>query len=170
MIQIFRFELFGSIQESIQEILCDVEIPILIDNSFSVLKHNSYSRGYHGYHAYMDVWKPLIGDDSLRCKRENDKIHDENAVAVIHSNHTGPRVVAHIPFLYSSKFEKFLSLPNHTIRVLVTGKRINRSSGYGLEIPVEYVFNGNEKALQWATKNLDNIDANVNKKFERCLK
>ena len=54
--------------------------------------------------------------------------------------------------------------------MLVTGKRINRGAGYGLEIPVEYVFNGNEKALQWAKKNLDNIDANVNKKVGRCLK
>ena len=47
---------------------------------------------------------------------------------------------------------------------MVTEKRINRGAGYGLEIPVEYVFNGNEKALQWAKKNLDNVDANVNKK------
>ena len=50
--------------------------------------------------------------------------------------------------------------------MLVTEKRINRSAGHGLEIPVEYVFNGNEKALQWEKENLDNIDANVNKKLE----
>ena len=54
--------------------------------------------------------------------------------------------------------------------MLVTGKRINRNAGYGLEIPVEYVFNSNEKDLQWAKKNLDNIDENVNKKVGRCLK
>ena len=53
---------------------------------------------------------------------------------------------------------------------MVTGKRINRGAGYDLEIPVEYVFNGNEKALQWAKKNLDNIDANINKKVGKCLK
>ena len=47
------------------EIPFDVEIPILIGNSLSVLKCNSYARGYH---AYMNIWKPLIGDDSLRCK------------------------------------------------------------------------------------------------------
>ena len=127
----------------------DVEIPILIDNSFSVLKHNSYARGYH---AYMDIWKPLIGDHSLRCKRKYDNIRGENAVALIHSNHVGPGVVGHVLFLYSSTFKKLLSLSNHIIRVLVTRKRINR--GYGLEIPVEYVFNGNEKALQWTEKNL----------------
>ena len=56
------------------------------------------------------------------------------------------------------------------MRVLVTGKRINCGAGYGLEIPVEYAFNDNEKTLQWAKKNLDNIDANVSKKVERCLK
>lgn len=50
--------------------------------------------------------------------------------------------------------------------VLVTGKRINQGAGNGLEIPVEYVFNDNEKALQWAKKNLNNIDSNVNKKVE----
>ena len=154
-------------QQDKMEIPFDAEIPILIDNSFSFLQHNSYARGYH---ARMDIWKLLVGDDSLRCKLEDDNIHDENAVAVIHSNHIGPRVVDHVPFLYSSTFKKFLSLPNHTIMVLVTGKRIIRGAGYGLEIPVEYEFNGNEKAFQCAKKNLDNIDANANKKVGRCLK
>ena len=46
---------------------------------------------------------------------------------------------------------------------------MNHCAGYSLEIPVEYVFNGNEKDLQWAKKNLDSIDANVNKKVGRCL-
>ena len=41
---------------------------------------------------------------------------------------------------------------------------MNRGAGYDLEIPVEYVFNGNEKALQWAKKNLGNIDEPVKKK------
>ena len=135
-------------QQDKMEISFDFEIPILIDNSFSVLRHSSYVRGYH---AYMHIWKSLIGDDNLRCKREDDNIHDENAVTVIHSNHIGPRVVGHVPLLYSPTFKKFLSLPN-TIRVLVTRKRSNRGAGYGLEIPVEYVFNGNDKTLQWTRK------------------
>ena len=95
-------------QQGKMEIPFDVEIPILINNSFSVPKHNSYARSYH---AYMDIWKALIGDDSLRCKREDDKINDENAVTVIHSNHIGLRVVGYVPFLYSSPLQKFLSLP-----------------------------------------------------------
>ena len=47
---------------------------------------------------------------------------------------------------------------------------MNRDAGYGLEIPLEYIFNDNEKALQWAKKNLDIINANVNKKVGRSLK
>ena len=95
-------------QQGKMEIPFDVEIPILINNSFSVLKHNSYARSYH---AYLDIWKALIGDDSLHCKREDDKTNDENAVTVIHSNHTGLRVVDYVQFLYSSPLKKFLSLP-----------------------------------------------------------
>ena len=136
-------------QQDKMEIPFDVEIPILIENSFSVVKHNSYACDYY---AYMDIWELLIGDNSLCCKREDNNMHNENAVPVIHSKRTEPRVVGHVPFLYSSTFKKFLSLPNHTIRVLVTGIKINRGAGYGLEIPVEYVFNGNDKTLQWTRK------------------
>ena len=39
-------------------------------------------------------------------------------------------------------FNKFIFLPNRSIRVCVKGKRINRGVGYGLEIPTEYIFYG----------------------------
>ena len=42
-------------------------------------------------------------------------------------------------------------------------KRINRGVGYGMEIPVEYIFYCNEKAIQCAKKTLDGVDRNVNK-------
>ena len=90
-------------QQDKMETPFDVEIPILIGNSLSVLKQNSNARGYH---AYMNIWKPLI-DHSLRCKREYDNIHDENAVAVIHSNHIGPRVVGHVPFDILQRLKSF---------------------------------------------------------------
>ena len=62
-------------------------------------------------------------------------------------------------------FKKFLSLPNRNIRVCVKGKRINRGVGYGVEIPTEYILDGNEKAIQWAKRTLDGVDGNVKKKF-----
>ena len=45
-------------------------------------------------------------------------------------------------------FKKFPSLPNHSIGICVKGKRINRGVGYELEIPAEYIFYGNDKAIQ----------------------
>ena len=43
-------------------------------------------------------------------------------------------------------------------------KRINRGVGYGLETPAEYIFYGNEKAIQWAKRTLDGVNGNVKKK------
>ena len=51
--------------------------------------------------------------------------------------------------------KKFLSPPNHSIRVCVKGKKINRAVGCGLEIPAEYIFYGNEKAIQGVKRTLD---------------
>ena len=67
---------------------------------------------------------------------------------------------------------KFLSLPNHSIRVkCVKGKKIiNGGVGYGLQIPVEYKFYGNEKAIQWAKGTLDGVDGNVKKKSLKMFK
>ena len=51
-------------------------------------------------------------------------------------------------------FKKFPSLPNHSISVCVKEERINRGVGYGTGIPAEYkyIFYGNEKAIQWASR------------------
>ena len=49
-------------------------------------------------------------------------------------------------------FKKFLSLLNDSIRVCVKKKIINHGVGYELEIPVEHIFHGNEKAFQWAKR------------------
>ena len=46
-------------------------------------------------------------------------------------------------------FKKFHSRPNHSIRVCIKGKRINRGVAYRLEVPAEYIFHGNKKAIQW---------------------
>ena len=67
-------------------------------------------------------------------------------------------------------FKKFFFLQNHIIRVCVKGKRINRGVGHGPEIPTEYIFYGNEKAIQWAKRTLHGINGNVKKKVLRCLK
>ena len=62
-------------------------------------------------------------------------------------------------------FKEFLFFPNQSISICVKGKIINREVGYGLEICVECIFYGNEKAIQWAKRTLDGVDGNVKKKF-----
>ena len=70
-----------------------------------------------------------------------------------------------VPFCYSLMFKKFLTLPDYSIRVCVKGKRIDCGVVYGLEIPAEYIFYGNEKVIQWAKRTLDGVDGNFKKKF-----
>ena len=71
----------------------------------------------------MHICNPLIGDDSLRCKRDGNNIQDENAVGIIHSNYIGPRVVSQVPLLYSSRFKK----------VSFFTKSYNKGDGYWKE-------------------------------------
>ena len=90
----------------------DVEIHILIDNSFSLLKHNSYIRGYQ---AYMDIWTPIIRNGTLFWKPENNIDYEDIAVATLYYNRSEPCIVAHVPFCYSSTFKKvsFASRSHH---------------------------------------------------------
>ena len=40
----------------------DISLLIVLDDSFFVFKHSSFSRGYH---VYKDRWQPTVGDDSF---------------------------------------------------------------------------------------------------------
>ena len=70
-----------------------------------------------------------------------------------------------VPFCCSLMFKKLLSLPNYSIRVCVKGKWINHGVEYEVELPGEYIFYDNEKAIQWAKRTLDGVDGNGKKKF-----
>ena len=107
----------------------DKPLPIVIDktNSFSF---NSYARDYH---AYMKIWDPVDGS-ILVCTWETDNPHDNYAVSIIRNSY----VVGHVPLGLSKTFSNFLSLPASTMLCMVTGKRLNRGAGLGLEISVMY--------------------------------
>ena len=61
-------------------------------------------------------------------------------------------------------------IPNHGITVCVKGKRVNRGGGNGLEIPVEYIFYGDRKAIHWVKNALGLIDSELEEKLMKCLK
>ena len=126
----------------------DEPLPIVTDkaNSFSF---NSYARGYH---AYMKNWNPVDGE-VLVCTRETDIPHDNYAVSIIRNSY----VVCHVPLGLSKTFSNFLSLPASTMLCIVTGKRLNREAGLGLEIPVMYQARGHKKTIQWLEKTITKI-------------
>ena len=63
-----------------------------------------------------------------------------------------------------------MKIPNCTIRCKVSGKRVNRGAGYGLEILVQYRFIGAERTVEWAEKNIRKVFENITKKVNKCVK
>ena len=55
----------------------------------------------------------------------------------------------------------YLSLPHCYLEPEITGKRVNRVSRYGLEIPGRFCFNGLGKAAQWLEMTLKKIEEQV---------
>ena len=102
--------------------------------------------------VYMKIWEAVVGE-SLKCRKESTNEMDKTAVAVIRTNSNGEEVViGHVPKNVSKFVFMFLSLPNCALKIFVTGKRINRGGGYGLEIPARFYFHGPEKAAYFGSE------------------
>ena len=63
--------------------------------------------------------------------------HDAYAVAV-----KDGVTVGHVPYNISALVTFFIEKETCSGRAEITGKRVNRGGGYGLEIPCIYVFSG----------------------------
>ena len=140
----------------------DEEIEVIIIKQ----KEYCFESFVRGYHAYMDIWTPKVDDENLCLKPESDNEHDSFAVAVLLEG----KVVGHVPMNLSKLFNKFLKIPSCTIRCKVTGKRVNRGAGYGLEIPVHYALIGPDKAVSFTERCIKKILDSVDKKVRKCLK
>ena len=99
-------------------------------------------------------------------KSENENQYGKFAVTTVLEE----RIVEHVPKNLSKIFHLFMKIPNCTIRCKVTGKRVNRGAGYGLEILVQYRYIGAEKAVEWTEKNIKEVFENTNKKVNKCVK
>ena len=92
-----------------------------------VAEFESYIRGYH---TYRDIWSPGVGE-ILPLKREPDNLVDASAVAVWKEN----KIVGHMPYNIASVISQFLRRGCNKGFVQVTGNKVNREAGYGLEVP-----------------------------------
>ncbi len=103
-------------------------------NDLQVLEIHSYVRGYH---AYMDIWTPVEGE-VLLVKREPTNFKDRHAVAVFKDD----AIVGHVPYNIAPRLSQFLRRDVNKAFAEVTGEKINRGAGYGLEIPCVYRLYG----------------------------
>ena len=112
----------------------------------------------------MDIWTAKVGGKNFCLKSENENQHDKFAVAIVLEE----RIVGHVPKNLNKIFHQFYL--NCIIRSKVTGKHVNRGTGYDLEIPVQYRFIGAKKAIEWAEKNIKKVFENINKEVNKCVK
>ena len=87
-------------------------------------------------------------DAILTCQREEENKYDPSAVAVMFEN----RVAGHVPSEVSHIFTEFLH-GGGSIDAKITGKIVNR--GYGLEVPVDYLFIGCKTDIRKVKESLE---------------
>ena len=137
------------------------------EKNFSSITVHSFIRGYHVYKDET-TWVPEIGEQR-RLKREPLNEKDGNAVAVVrplsknlteaeHPNTASKEdeIVGHIPLQMSQYVSKFLKRRTNNGKAIITGKRVNRGAGCGLEIPCMYIFYGdNDISIPWLKEKIE---------------
>ena len=120
----------------INEDMYDVAIPIWVMKDSSAFQCDSFVRGYH---VYMNIWEPLVGE-CLESRKEPTNEMDKTTVAVIIINYSEEVVGGYVPKNMSKIVLRSYPCPI-VLWTTVTGKRINRGSRYGLEIPaIFFIF------------------------------
>ena len=99
-----------------------------------------------GFHVYMNIWEPEI-NEVLNLAHEKDNKSDKFAIAVLKSG----RIVGHAP-RENAKIMYFYLKRGGSISVTVTGTKVNRGEGVGIEIPGIYRFVGPEKETKGLAK------------------
>ena len=103
-------------------------------------------------HVYKEVWTPTTGE-LLLFRREPSNISDQSAVGE-------DSVVGHLTCNIASVISQFLRRDINKGFVEVTGDRVNRGAGYGLEIPCTYRFYGPKLYTDRVKHIIENLQAN----------
>ena len=90
----------------------------------------------------MEVWTPTIGE-ILLVKSEPTNCQDSKAVAILKENVT----VGHVPQIIAPRLFHFLRRDVNKAFAEVTGHKVNRGAGYGLEILCIYRLYGPPTSL-----------------------
>ena len=79
-------------------------------------------------------------DEVLEVVKEPENEYDPSAVAIKRNNGLSSYAVGHIGRHISKVVFQFLSLPGSAPSATVSGMRVNRGAGNGLEIPISVIF------------------------------
>ncbi len=112
-------------------------------SSTGIISSFSFESFVRGYHAYKEQWEPWIGE-VLPLERDPTNPEDRHAVAIKNSSGT----VGHVPFNLAPVLSTFLMRSSNKGMVEVTGNKVNRGAGYGLEIPCKYHLFGSHLYIE----------------------
>ena len=73
------------------------------------------------------------------------------------------------PYLSIKYVKVFLSLPGSYLEAEVTDKRVNLGRAYGLGVPCKHCLTGQEKAIDWITKEITSILYEHTAAVNKCL-
>ena len=62
-------------------------------------------------------------------------------------------IIGHVPKLMATWLTKFLKRTSSSGKAIIKGKRVNRGDGYGLEVPCECHFQGDDLSCNWLKLN-----------------
>ena len=96
----------------------------------------------------------MTGDESVIRRKEKGNKYDPHAVAITKNN----VVVGGVPQNKCDHFWKFSSLSKTWIHAWVLGKKFDRGAGYGLEIPVRFIFQGHVKGIACKKKKIKDAE------------
>jgi len=99
---------------------------------------------------YIKTWEPVI-DHLLPWIQEPENEEDKNAVSLMNKE----KIVGHVPKNISVWVATFLKLENSSIASRVTGGKLNRGGGYGLEILCGYLVKGDTRAVDWLLQRIE---------------
>ena len=109
-----------------------------------------------GRRTFLHVWlsplqKRLVWPYWWRFKSLHEKENEKYkfVISVYRNDLCHKLALGHVPLNLSKVLSRSLQLPYPILTCKVTGKRVNRSAGYSLEIPVIYNCTGLEKAVAW---------------------
>ena len=128
--------------------VCSIKLSSSYEMPLVIIKEFETESVIKGYHAYMNDWTPILGEN-LSTRPESESEIDKYAVAVTKD----ARVISQLKKGKTGRYPKtviYFLRANlmSTACITVTGKRVNFGDGHGLQIPCTILYKGEEKYIE----------------------